>query len=237
MHTLNLSEIDGPMLVVAPHPDDETLGCGGLVAALTERGVLLHTLFITDGSASHRNSQEWPRERLSALREAEANEALALLGAANQPRTFLRLRDAAMPRPGSAEYEAATMQIETLLRMLKPSHVALPWRRDPHCDHQDTWHLLTDTIQRASMTPHQLEYTIWLEELGAPKEFPREGEMERISLEIGTHVMAKRKAMTAYRSQLGEIVKDDPSGFVLTASTLDRLINPVETFWRTCPAQ
>ena len=66
------------ILVVAPHPDDETLGCGGLISLLAQNGSAFYIVFVTDGSASHRNSRAWPSARLAAQREQEARNALAL---------------------------------------------------------------------------------------------------------------------------------------------------------------
>ena len=85
------------ILVVAPHPDDESLGCGGLIAKLAAAGRLFHTLFVTDGGASHSASFKWPRRRLAAQREWEAADALHFLGIGGHARTFLRLRDGDMP--------------------------------------------------------------------------------------------------------------------------------------------
>ena len=90
------------ILVVAPHPDDETLGCGGLVSLLAQNGSVFYIVFVTDGSASHRNSTAWPTARLAAQREQEARNALVCLGIANAPRLFLRLPDANMPAPGDS---------------------------------------------------------------------------------------------------------------------------------------
>src|SRR5437762_25173 len=70
----------GPLLVLAPHPDDESLGCGGLIAEACGRGQDVHVVILTDGTGSHPNSRAWPRHRLKALREAEAREAVAALG-------------------------------------------------------------------------------------------------------------------------------------------------------------
>ena len=78
------------LVVVSAHPDDETLGCGGLIARATARGETVHTLFVTDGGASHLNSRAWPRARLGARREAEAEEALRRLGAGAPPPADLR---------------------------------------------------------------------------------------------------------------------------------------------------
>lgn len=236
MMRLEPETIEGPVVVVAPHPDDETLGCGGMIAALSRRGLLVHTVFVTDGSASHRGSASWPRSRLAALREAEAAEALALLGAAGQPRSFLRLADSAMPAPGTPLHARAVSGLASVLRRLEPNTAFLPWRRDPHRDHRDSWTLFMAASDAAGISPATFEYAIWLDELGAPDDHPRSGEMTRCDLRLGARLAAKRRAIDAHRSQRGQVVLDDPRGFRLSEETLRRLIGPVETYWRPCAA-
>ena len=229
---LVLNDIVGPVLVVAPHPDDETLGCGGLIAGLTARGVTVHTVFVTDGGASHRQSQAWPRERLGAAREIEANAALSALGAGQQPRSFMRLPDAAMPKAGTPAYDAAIAEVMALIDALQPSHVVLPWRRDPHCDHRDSWTLFTRALQQSGYEAEVLEYTIWLDELGAPEDFPQADEVQKVELDVAVFLDAKRRAILEHKTQLGGLISDDPDGFYLTPETLNRLLKPVEIFWR-----
>src|SRR5262245_24685447 len=48
-----------PVLVLAPHPDDESLGCGGLIAACQAQGHPVHVLVLTDGAGSHRRSRQY----------------------------------------------------------------------------------------------------------------------------------------------------------------------------------
>lgn len=236
MTRLEPDAVEGPVLVVAPHPDDETLGCGGMIAALSQRGLLVHTVFVTDGGASHRGSVDWPSSRLAALREAEAGEALALLGAAGQPRSFLRLADSAMPAPGTPLHEKAAATLAELSRRLRPKTAFLPWRRDPHCDHRDSWTLLMHAFDAAGISPATYEYAIWLDELGAPDDHPEPGEMTRCEVHLDAWLAVKRRAIGAHRSQLGQLVTDDPHGFRLENETLRRLIGPIETFWRPCAA-
>ncbi|TPE46857.1 PIG-L deacetylase family protein [Amaricoccus solimangrovi] len=223
---------DGPVLVVAPHPDDETLGCGGLIAAAVARGLATHVLFVTDGGASHPGSRAWPRARLARRREAEAEEALRRLGAGGAPRTFLRLPDAGMPPRGSPAHAEALGTVTRLVRDLGPALVLLPWRRDPHRDHRDAWALATEALARAPARPEVLEYAIWLDELGAPEDHPAATEMEPVSLRVSPEV--KRGALRAHASQLGLLVEDDPTGFVLGPATIDRLTGPEEIYWRPC---
>ena len=56
----------GPILVLAPHPDDESLGCGGLIAQACAAGIEVHVAILTDGSMSHPNSAAFPAQRLLA---------------------------------------------------------------------------------------------------------------------------------------------------------------------------
>lgn len=224
----------GPILVVAPHPDDESLGCGGLIAASVRSGERVHTVFVTDGGASHRNSASWTRTQLAARREEEALEALKRLGAERSARSFLRLPDADMPSPNSSAYMVAKAHLTSILRHLSPALVIVPWRRDPHCDHRDSWALVMDSLSAADHSCEILEYAIWLDELGLQEDRPRPSEMERLSFDISDVMDAKRHAVRAHRSQLGELIADDSSAFVLSERTIDRLTGPEEVYWRPC---
>lgn len=228
---------DGPLLVVAPHPDDETLGCGGLIALASRRGLLVHTVFVTDGGASHPGSAAWSRQGLAERREREAAEALRRLGAGAQPRTFLRLKDADMPARGSPAHARAAAALAAILGDLSPGLALLPWRRDPHRDHRDTWRLAMDAIAASGQSPEILEYAIWLDELGRPGDRPREGEMEMVRVDVSAGLDAKRHALEAHESQLGRLITDDPAGFVLGPATVARLTGRCETFWRPCGAR
>ncbi len=220
------------LLVVAPHPDDESLGCGGLLWHFARLGRPLHVAFVTEGGASHRHSPTWPRARLAAAREAEAEEALRELGLANAPRSFLRLPDADMPAMGTPAHAAALAAAVDIVRTVRPDLVLLPWRRDPHRDHRDSWQLFSQALTEAGHSAEVLEYAIWLDEIGAPEDHPAPGEMERIDYAIGPAEAAKRRAVAAHRTQTGAVIDDDPTAFRLTPETIDRLVGALETYWR-----
>ena len=67
----------GTCLILAPHPDDESLGCGGLIAACCAAARPPLVVILTDGSQSHPQSNLHSPPKLAALREAEATEAVA----------------------------------------------------------------------------------------------------------------------------------------------------------------
>lgn len=223
------------ILVVAPHPDDESLGCGGLIATLGALGRSVHTLFVTEGGASHRNSPTWPRGRLSAEREREAAEALARLGLEDQPRTFLRLPDAAMPGLETEAGQAALAAVRSLLAAFRPDLVLLPWRRDPHCDHRDAWRMVSEALAAEGMHPQTLEYAIWLDELGDAADRPQPGEAERIAFDIAPVLDRKRAAVDAHQTQTTGLIADDATAFRLTAETIGRLVGPAEAYWKPLP--
>lgn len=220
------------ILVVAPHPDDESLGCGGLIWHLARENRRFHFVFVTDGGASHPNSRAWPRERLADRREAEAQEALRRLGVGDQPRTFLRLRDADMPAEGTAAHSQALARIEAILHAWQPDLALVPWRRDPHRDHRDSWRLFDGACDRTGIRPSVLEYAIWLSEFGAPEDHPRTEEMQVVAIDIAQGAGAKREAVNAHLTQTSDVIDDDPDGFRLTRATIDRLVGPVESYWR-----
>jgi LmbE family N-acetylglucosaminyl deacetylase len=220
------------ILVVAPHPDDETLGCGGLVSLLAQNGAAFYIVFVTDGSASHRNSSAWPSARLAAQREQEARIALARLGIENASRLFLRLPDANMPGPGTPAWDSAVAAVSDILQRFAPELVLLPWRRDPHCDHRASWLLSQHALRRASVHPDMLEYAIWLDELGDVEDHPKPDEAELIRLNVGTVLANKHAAIAAHETQTTDLIADDPDGFRLTPQTIARLTQSTEVFWR-----
>ena len=81
------------VVVVAPHPDDETLGCGGAISLLIAKGYQVKVLIVSDGTGSHPNSQKYPALALQAIRSQETIAALAILGVKPEAITFLRLKD------------------------------------------------------------------------------------------------------------------------------------------------
>lgn len=221
------------IVVIAPHPDDESLGCGGLIAKHAAAGREFHTVFVTDGGASHPGSLKWPRDRIALRREQEAAAALHLIGIGSHPRTFLRLRDADMPLYGSVEWSAAVKPLAAVFRTFQPELVLLPWRRDPHRDHRDSWRLTMDAILQSAARVTTLEYAIWLEEHGVASDYPRAGEVETMVFDVAAVVQIKRAAVAAHLSQTTDLIDDDPSGFRLTAATITRLTGPYERYWRS----
>ncbi|HSM37263.1 MAG TPA: PIG-L family deacetylase [Longimicrobiales bacterium] len=120
----------GPVLVLAPHMDDETLGCGRLLAALADSGVHVHILFATDGSRSPEVSPAHARA-LAATRAREARCAADALGVGEANASFLGLPDGRL-RAHTAD---VTLGVARRWAGLRARTVLAPTRFDRHPDH------------------------------------------------------------------------------------------------------
>lgn len=220
----------GAALVVAPHPDDESLGCGGLLALLALNGGNPQVIVMTDGSRSHPNSQSYPPARLAALREKETLEALAVLGLPSSSAQFLRFPDSDLPPERSMDFKKAVAQIETVLTTLAPDTILIPWRRDPHCDHIATSGLLRAATTGLRKSPRWLEYPVWAWTEAETETAPQNHEGRVLRIDISPVLARKQQAIARHRSQIGALIDDDPDGFVLKPAMLAHFAQPWELF-------
>ena len=92
-----------PLVILAPHPDDETLGCGALLFDAAAQGTPCHVICVTDGTRSHPGSRRWPAPVLAATRAAELRAACAILAPAARV-TCLGYPDCAAPDDAQASW-------------------------------------------------------------------------------------------------------------------------------------
>jgi LmbE family N-acetylglucosaminyl deacetylase len=119
------------LLVLAPHPDDEVIGCGGLVALHLRENRPVHVVVATDGAQAGDASQ----------RESESRTALALLGDATIE--FLRFPDRELANAGDLDQRLAA-----ILREWKPDLIAVPSPLEIHPDHVALSRAFCDLIAR-----------------------------------------------------------------------------------------
>ena len=225
----NLDQM-GTTLVIAPHPDDESLGCGGTIALLRQRGHSVHVLFVSDGTMSHPNSPNYPADRLRQLRESEALEALLILDVPTENVVFMRQKDTQVAMPNSPVFANAVSFVDNLLRSVSPTTVLVPWRRDPHRDHRASWQLLSASLAKLPAQPRVLEYLIWLWELGTEHDMPRSDEMKVWCVPIESVMEQRNRAIAAHRSQVTRLIDDDPTAFYLSPELLTHFDAPRELF-------
>jgi LmbE family N-acetylglucosaminyl deacetylase len=151
---LDLTECPG-LTVVAPHPDDETLGLGATVAMLRASGVDVQLVSVTDGGAAYPGLDARSRAALQDVRHAEVRRAAAALGAADPVR--LQLPD--------GEVSGHVMQLEqritALLNDFPPGRwCAATWRGDGHPDHEAVGRAAAAAAARTGAV--FVEYPVWM---------------------------------------------------------------------------
>lgn len=222
-----------PVLIVAPHPDDETLGCGGAIALLRSMGYRVRVLVMSDGTKSHPNSHAYPPHRLRAVREAETIAAMTLLGVEANQITFLRFPDGAIPAQDALAFQQAVADCQDYLTQCVPKTIFLPYRFDPHPDHQATWQLIQGSIvdlsQNSSQLPRLIEYPVWDWDPEQRNNLP--GSFNVWRLDIATVSDLKQQAIDLYQSQTTDLIHDDPEGFCLTPDLLANFVRPWEVYF------
>lgn len=224
----SLDEIaPGTSLVLSPHPDDESLGCGGFIASAVSEGRPPVVVIVSDGSASHPGSVSWPPQRLAQCRQEESRDAAAVLGLPSDRLLFLGFRDTAVPSEGRG-LDDALQQLAGIVRRYDCGTVLVPWRYDPHCDHEAVW-VMGQKLKALLPDIRILAYPVWGLTLPPDMEIDEAVPMGW-RLDVRDFLDRKRKAVEAHRSQRGLVVEDDPEGFVLPEHLLGRIIQPYEIF-------
>jgi len=213
-------------LILAPHPDDESLGCGGLIAASCEAGLVPEVVILTDGAASHPGSHEYPPDKLRLVRKQEARRAVALLGLPRQNLHFLRAPDTALPATGP-EFEDYTARLERIGRAQGCGCIFAPWLGDPHCDHQAAAIMAAAISEATGWALASYPVWGWLRDGAELFDEPRR---KGWKLEISRQIARKQAAMEAHQSQYGRLIQDAPAGFKLPEQLLDVFARDFEVY-------
>ena len=182
------------LLVVSPHPDDEVLGCGGLIQAALAARLPVTVVSVTDGEACYPDQLQWPCERLRRVRRGELQLALARLGGPVAV-TVLALADGGVT-------QAHDRLQQHLHGLLQPDDLVLaPWEHDGHPDHEACGRAARKAADGCGA--RLLEYPVWAwhwlwpEAAEAPWSCARRVPMSLQARE------RKRHAVAAYASQTG----------------------------------
>lgn len=194
-------------LVLAPHPDDETLGVGALIAQTAKAGRLAGLVYLTDGSGSHEAAQGRSGKLVSSRKREAAAALHRLTGSRSQLPLHLAWKDAAPAPPGHPAFNRATRRLSALCRRWQVDVLAVTASHEPHCDHQAAAQLAYAVGKRANGRLVVAEYVVWSK---APD--PRTHRM----LHTAPMLRGQRRyALAAHRSQLSA---SHGPGFRLPAS-------------------
>lgn len=205
---VGLPSTDERVCVLAAHPDDESLGCGGTIAGLTARGTDVAVVIVTDGDALLVSDE---RGDLASRRRAEAEEACRVLGVT--PPRFLGFPDREL---GKVRAEAA-LSLAAALGDIAPTVVMLPWFGDSNDDHRALNLVLAD-IPLAEGTE------VWGYEIWAPLVVNRlvdiTGVLERKQRALEAHAsdtlldLHAVLGLNRYRAETGRLVGTHAEAFL-----------------------
>jgi LmbE family N-acetylglucosaminyl deacetylase len=201
---------NAPTLVAAPHHDDETFGCGGLIALKRQAGVDVQVVFVTDGSQSHRDHQSLRTADIVAGRQQEAIAACAILGVSADDLHFLNGADGELREMASIERSEMVHRLAGIITRSGAKEICVPYRQDCHPDHEATHALVEDAMDLAGSDADLLEYPIWLLWKRTLRDWTTTelGGAERLDVRAVQEI--KNRAIAAYGSQLQGM----PDGFV-----------------------
>jgi LmbE family N-acetylglucosaminyl deacetylase len=228
-------------MIVAPHPDDETLACGATILRKRALGRRVWIVIVTDGGRSHSSAIVSPAE-LVRIRRAEAIEACRRMDVPDDDLIFL---DA--PDSGLATHRAEVhSRLAELLSRHRPDEIYSPSVLDRHPDHREVASL---TRLAAASVGYEalLEYVVWPGRarawagaaLAARSRLWRalsrpanEAVLARpVTVAATPHLDAKRHALTAYASQL-ENLTGEPHWATMDSRFLSRFFEAKELFFR-----
>jgi LmbE family N-acetylglucosaminyl deacetylase len=173
------------ILVIAPHPDDESIGCGGTICLHTDRGDRVTTVFLTSGEIALKHL---PREEAWQIRETEAAAAAEVLGIARL--NFLRQPDWFV----NEMIEETGAMLHPIIEEEQPEIIYLPHERESIPDHEVSLAIVRSALSRIELSSkiNLMTYEVW-----TPLS-------EYDHIEDITSVMSRKmKALWCHRSQIG----------------------------------
>ncbi|GAB2909688.1 PIG-L family deacetylase [Rhodococcus aerolatus] len=211
------------VVVVAPHPDDEVLAAGGLLARLAAAGATVELVAVTDGDASHPGSPTLSPAALAELRRAESVAALAELGLAPAT-TRLCVPDGRV----AAHEDAVAAAVSRVLGTADTTTwVVATWRGDGHPDHESVGR----AAHRAAVAAgaRLLEVPVWTWHWAHPAD-PRVPWERAHVVPLDPALMdAKHAAVQQFRTQVEALSADPADAPVLPGFVLERLLRDHET--------
>lgn len=177
-------------LVIAPHPDDETLGAGALIHQAAREGRLAGVAYLTDGSGSHPQSAG---RGLVCARRREAALALRRLAGSDVATLHLGWRDAYPSGPGDALFARTCRRLVAWCEGSRVDAIAVTALDEPHCDHRAAAQMAR-AVERASRRRIRIaEYHVW----GSPPVSSTGAGLRTCAMPAGH----RRQALAAHRSQ------------------------------------
>jgi len=170
------------VLVVAPHPDDESIGCGGAIGVHRAEGSAITVVWLTSGEAG---TGPMSVDEGRRLRESEALQAAEVLAVADT--LFQRLSDGLLDQ----QVDAATAQLTRIISRLQPHTIYAPHAGEDHPDHRAAHKATAGALEASGHVADLWGYEVWTPLSSFDTVLPIDDHMDR-----------KLRAIRCHRSQL-----------------------------------
>lgn len=226
-------------IIFAPHPDDETLGCGGSIIRMLHEGYDVYVVIITDGRYCLTDlgvsSGPTPNE-IKEIRKQETLRAIKILGLSENNLIFLNFEEKHLER----NEKQLCKKIVEILDDVCPSKVFFPQQKEYNIDHRISNRAIRTALSMSNTKPIECQYTIaW--------SFPyyllfhvlndstldllaKIGHQNLVTSDVSDLLELKKKAIDEYKSQV-TIIAEDQKRPVLKASFVKRFLNDEEKFF------
>ncbi len=216
----------GPALVIAPHPDDETLGCGAAIIRMRAMGQKVRVVIVTDGAASGNSTVIAPPE-LARMRQKETFDAGKILGLSPDDIAFLNFPDAGIAQMVGDIASALRSHIVAM----RPALVFSPYGWDRHADHRAIAAAVEQLIRDGTLAGPVYEYPISFWPYAALRHLLRPAQILRLRrIDAREHLPVKMLAMQAHRSQIENLTREK-SWFYFKPYQLARFFRAHEIFF------
>lgn len=178
------------ILVISPHPDDESIGCGGTIIKHITNGDIVHAVFLTSGE---KGGHKIPNDKIVNIRELEARNAADIL----------QIQNLCFWREPDGEFEVTEKNVKRLIEKIqnfRPDIIYVTHEQEMHPDHQAAALLVRTAFNQLPTTAKKP--IIWMYEIWTPLQ-----EMAHI-VDISDYIDIKKNAVRAYKSQC-DIMKLD----------------------------
>jgi hypothetical protein len=220
----------GPILIIAPHPDDETIGCGAVIAQSVAEGRKVHVIIVTDGRASAK-SVRISSDDLARIRREETLQAIEKLGLSKDNLFFLSYPDGQV-----ANYiDAISKEIASHLARFSPALVFTPHSFDEHEDHRALSAIVKRLQDEGAFSFLLFQYPFWSRSLCLPYGILRclvTPSLYRCCRHFRVEGLCikKEEALLQYRSQFENLTGEKNWRFFSVASR-KRFCGPFELFF------
>jgi LmbE family N-acetylglucosaminyl deacetylase len=185
----------GNLLVVAPHPDDEILGLGGVILSNIHHGHLVDILYLTDGEGANVHPD---RERVRAERMKMTEAVRLSIGLSPEHLHRFRLPDGGVPKTNDSQFESLAQRLANLIDRLEPDYILVTHPLDywPF-DHPLAAALVQASLKKSRHQPVLYGYWVWAWYNLRPWHFGRLPS-ETIVADVGPWSETKRALMELY---------------------------------------